>query len=57
MSQKFYWIGVGKLTKFCRPIDKYDVLENCPGFKTPHPRRPPTSKILPPLLPWSSNFK
>ena len=36
----------------------YDVHENCPIFKTPHPPCPPTSENLPPPpWPWTSNFK
>ena len=35
----------------------YDVHENCPYFKTFHPTCSSTSKILPLLWPWTSNFK
>ena len=35
----------------------YDVHENCPIFKTPHPTCPAKSKLNPPPWPRASNFK
>ena len=37
--------------------DTSDVHENCPIFRTPQPPCPSKSNILPPPLPWTSNFK
>ena len=35
----------------------YDVHQNCPIFKTPHPPCPSTSKFFLPPWPWTSNFR
>ena len=41
----------------CKRRYTYDVHENCPVFKAPHPPCSATSKILPPPWTWTSSFK
>ena len=54
-KQTVFWL-IKKRTSRSKGWYTYEVHENCPIFKTPHPPYPSTSKILRPPWLWTSNF-